>query len=46
MLWQKIPAMEKAEIWYLETALFFLHGVSMVAYIAANSGEVGKGPTY
>ena len=27
--------MDKAELWYLETGMFFLRGVSMAAYIVA-----------
>ena len=34
-LWQKFPALNKAELSYLETGLFFLWGISMVAYIVA-----------
>ena len=33
-LWQKILAMDKAELWYLETGKFFLQGVFMAAFIA------------
>ena len=34
-LWQKIPAMNTAKLWYLEAGMHFLRAVSMAAYIEA-----------
>ena len=30
---KKIPALQSAELWYLEAAMFFIHGASMAAYV-------------
>ena len=34
-LWQKFPPLNEAELWYLESGLFFLRGISMAAYLVA-----------
>ena len=33
---QKIPTIKEVELWYLETGMFLIRGVSMVAYITAS----------